>query len=199
MSVFLLALMMMAGFMAIAAEYGSQEDPLVSLSYINNVLAPETLKKIDLAIFDKLVQANGELNAIVGNYTAQIESRIAAYEQQQSDPSSAVSAELVDAIADAVIAKMGAVPTQEKWEVVKIPKGKTMTFSVGGQVLLRIGSAVCVAPSSPGLINLTAGGELTDGKDLAKNSLYMITVDGRGLKASKEDATVVAIGKYTIK
>ena len=41
-----LAVLVLAGFLALAAEYGTQDDPLVSLSYINNVLAPETLKKL---------------------------------------------------------------------------------------------------------------------------------------------------------
>ena len=36
----LLVVLMTTCYLAIAAEYGSQDDPLVTLSYINDVLAP---------------------------------------------------------------------------------------------------------------------------------------------------------------
>jgi hypothetical protein len=41
-----------------AAEYGSNDDPLVSLSYITDVLAPETLKKVDEEIDKKMQNLN---------------------------------------------------------------------------------------------------------------------------------------------
>ena len=45
-AVLLLVTLVVAGFIALAAEYGASEDPLVSLSYINDVLAPQISEKV---------------------------------------------------------------------------------------------------------------------------------------------------------
>ena len=46
----LLVLLLISGYMAIAAEYGAESDPLVSASYITDVLAPETIKQVNATI-----------------------------------------------------------------------------------------------------------------------------------------------------
>ena len=43
----LVAVLMVAGLGVIAAEYGSQSDPLVTLSYIEQVLLPQAKKDVD--------------------------------------------------------------------------------------------------------------------------------------------------------
>ena len=50
----LVAALMIAGVAAIAAEYGSQSDPLVTLSYIEQVLLPQSKKDVDQAVSDAL-------------------------------------------------------------------------------------------------------------------------------------------------
>ena len=183
-SILLIALLA-SGYMAVAAEYGSKEDPLVTLSYITDVLEPEALKRVDEAIADKTATLNAELDG--GGSASDLASNEA----------------LINAVADAVIEKMGAdssatAPAGESWKVVKLEAGKKLTGKVGAQVLLRIGSATCLAPSSPGLINLSAGNELASGKALAQNNLYMVTVEGRGITAGAGGATILACGEYTI-
>jgi predicted RecA/RadA family phage recombinase len=102
-----------------------------------------------------------------------------------------VDDELIDKVADAVAEKLASSSenSSTEWNVVKLPKGQTMTFSIGAQILLRIGSVSCVSTGSPGLINLTSATELSNGGALAKNNLYIVTVEGRGIKASA-DATL---------
>jgi len=39
----LLVTLSVTGYFAIAAEYGSEEDPLVTLCYINNILSPQVM------------------------------------------------------------------------------------------------------------------------------------------------------------
>ena len=46
LSAALLVVLAVSGYFAIAAEYGSKEDPLVTLSYINEVLSPQTMEAI---------------------------------------------------------------------------------------------------------------------------------------------------------
>jgi hypothetical protein len=64
--------------------------------------------------------------------------------------------------------------------------------------MLRVGSAVCVAPSAPGLINETDGKVLNNGGALVTNHLYMMTVEGRGVQATAATTKVLVRGTYTI-
>jgi hypothetical protein len=65
--------------------------------------------------------------------------------------------------------------------------------------MLRVGSASCVAPSSPGLIDETDGTTLESGKGLVKNHLYMMTIDERGVKATAETVKLLVRGSYSIR
>ena len=82
--------------------------------------------------------------------------------------------------------------------MVTIPAGKTLVGDIGCEVMLRVGSAACVSPSTPGLIDETTGGTLENGKTLVKNHLYMMTIEGRGVKAGSGTVKVLVRGNYTI-
>ena len=64
--------------------------------------------------------------------------------------------------------------------------------------MLRIGSASCVAPSDPGLVDETTGSTLANGGALVQNHLYMMTIDGRGVRAAGGTVKVLARGSYTV-
>ncbi len=82
--------------------------------------------------------------------------------------------------------------------VVTLSQGQTLTGDIGCEVMLRIGSAVCVSPSDPGLIDETTAETLSNGGALAQNHLYMMTIEGRGVRASSATAKVLARGSYAI-
>lgn len=82
--------------------------------------------------------------------------------------------------------------------VVTLSQGQTLTGDVGCEVMLRIGSAVCVASSDPGLIDETTASTLAGGGALVQNHLYMMTVEGRGVRAAADTVKVLARGSYTI-
>ncbi|MGI5971770.1 MAG: hypothetical protein ACOX7P_08620 [Oscillospiraceae bacterium] len=84
-----------------------------------------------------------------------------------------------------------------EFSVVSVDSGKTLIGGVGTEIMLRVGSAVCVAASSPGLIDETDGSELSGGASLKTNHLYMVTVEGRGLKATSASKVLIR-GPYTI-
>ena len=83
------------------------------------------------------------------------------------------------------------------FSVVTVKAGQQLLGSTGCELLLRSGSATCVAASAPGLVDSTEGSTLASGGAVQPNHLYLITADGRGLKATA-DATVMVRGSYTI-
>lgn len=82
--------------------------------------------------------------------------------------------------------------------VVTLSQGQTLTGGIGCEVMLRVGSAVCVSPSDPGLIDETTASTLADGGALVQNHLYMMTIEGRGVRATAATTKVLARGSYTV-
>lgn len=82
--------------------------------------------------------------------------------------------------------------------VVTLNEGQTLTGGIGCEVMLRVGSAVCVSPSDPGLIDETSASTLANGASLAQNHLYMMTIEGRGVRAAAATTKVLARGSYTV-
>ena len=82
--------------------------------------------------------------------------------------------------------------------VVTLNQGQSLVGDVWCEVMLRVGSAVCVSPSDPGLIDETTGSTLADGASLVQNHLYMMTIEGRGVRASSATTKVLARGSYTV-
>lgn len=200
LSAVLLAVLMTTGYLAIYAEYGSKEDPLVSLSYINDVLAPGTMKQIDEAFAAKKTELDKELDKKITELKTEIDKMIA---QGAGSGTVSVSDEIINTVVDRVVAQLGesggAAPSAESsWKVVKLKKGQTLTGQVGCEVLLRFGTATCVSSGTPGLINLSSGADLAAGGTLAANNLYLVTVAGRGVKAAA-DVTLLASGSYSVK
>ena len=85
-----------------------------------------------------------------------------------------------------------------EFTVVTLSGGQTLTGDIGCEVMLRIGSASCVSPSNPGLIDETAAAAQNNGGALAVNHLYMMTIEGRGVKAGAATTKLLVRGSYTI-
>lgn len=91
----------------------------------------------------------------------------------------------------------GTMSTAE-FTVVTLTTGQILTGDIGCEVMLRIGTASCVSPSSPGLIDETTASTLNNGGALTANHLYMMTIEGRGVKAGSETTRLLVRGTYTI-
>lgn len=192
----LLVLLVVTGFAVVAAEVGSQGDPLLTFSYITEELMPSVMVKLDEAIAAKTASIGDTMNEKFAQYNQQLDAKIADFETRNA--STIINDELINQITEAVVQKLSAQSqSSDVYKVVDVEKGKTLTGVVGTELLLRIGSATSVAEGTP-LIDITTGGELAGGKVLEKNHLYIVTVDGRGLKATA-DVKVVVRGEYTIK
>lgn len=202
----LLVVLLLAGYLAVAAEYGSQDDPLVTLSYIEELL-PELQEQIDNAVKEKTAEFDGTLDVKIQEAINGIDAKIAAFEGQYS--SNVVDDTFVQKVADAVTAKIGSAGgtgenpsgnagTADGFTVQRFTSGQTVIGSVGTEILWRIGTASCTAPGSPGLIDISTGTDLGNGSQLQQNHLYIVTVEGRGFKATS-DCIILVKGTYTVK
>jgi len=207
LSAVLLVALTVVGYMAVGAEYGSKDDPLVSLSYIEEVLAPETMEKIDKALEEKQKEFDAQLEVKLSEAYLSIEEKMQEYENAVLGTE--MSDELVKQVTDAVLAQINTTPPETSggnetepapaWEVVNIPAGKTVVGEIGCQILLRIGSAKCYSTGSVGLIDLTDGSTLGNGDSLKTNHLYLVTIQGRGFtNSSGKEATLLLKGDYKI-
>ena len=92
----------------------------------------------------------------------------------------------------------GSASSASSFVVVTLSGGQTLTGGIGCEVMLRVGTAVCVAPLDPGLIDETTAATLADGGALVQNHLYMMTIEGRGVRATAGTTKVLARGSYTV-
>ena len=85
------------------------------------------------------------------------------------------------------------------YAAVTLSAGQTLSGEAGCELLLRSGSAVCVADSAgvPGLVDATSGGSVNGGGTLQANHLYLMPAPA-GVRASSE-ATVLVRGGYSVR
>jgi len=139
--------------LTVAASVGSSKDPLITLSYLEEVFMDEVLERVD----DKIDERNDELAS-----------------------------------------KLGGSGGGDSFTVVTLSNGQTLVGDIGCEVMLRVGTAVCVSPSSPGLIDESAASTLNNGGALVTNHLYMMTIEGRGVLATSDTVKVLARGSYAV-
>ena len=139
-----------------ASGVGTNDDPLVTLSYLKETFMNDIMKQVDQKIADR----NGQIAQQIGG---------------QAGTTSASS-----------------------FTVVTLSNGQVLTGKIGCEVLLRVGTATCVSPSNPGLIDQSNASVLNNGGALAQNHLYMMTIEGRGVKATAATTKLMVRGSYTI-
>lgn len=88
--------------------------------------------------------------------------------------------------------------TAPVFTVVTLSGGQTLLGNIGCEVMLRVGSAVCVSSTSPGLIDETSAAVLDNGGVLTRNHLYMMTIEDRGVRATAATTKLLVRGTYTI-
>lgn len=164
-----LAAVCLMGGVAAAANPGSQTDPLVSLSYLTETVTPSLMQQVDATVAANEKALVDKLNTAIDSYTRQMNAALA----------------------------QGGGGSGSTYSVVSLSNGQTMRLEIGCEVMLRVGTATCVTPSSPGLIDTTAGSLLNNGGALVKNHLYMATIEGRSIRATAA-VKVLVRGAYTI-
>ena len=144
---------------SLAVEPGTDKDPLVTLSYLNETFIDSVLQKVD----QKIAARNSQIAQQLGGQAGGAASGTAA-----------------------------------TFTVVTLSKGQALTGDIGCEVMLRVGTAACVSPSNPGLIDETAATTLNNGGALGQNPVYRMAIEGRGVKATAATTKLRARGNYTI-
>ena len=184
----LVAVLMVAGLGVIAAEYGSQSDPLVTLSYIEQVLLPQAKKDVDQQVEDSMEDFEDLLNAKNKDIQKYIDKKLRSF------ASGDVDEVLVEEIA-ALILEEGepSSVSNAPWAVITVPAGATVVCEPGVQAVLRSGQASSTAL----LVDLSNGEDLTAGKALALNHMYVTDASGEGFFTA-QGCTVLISGGYTV-
>ena len=162
----------LTAFVAIAAEAGSQGDPLVTLSYLNDTFLGQLLGKVD----SKIEEQNQTIRQ-------ELEQRIDQAEQD-------------------ILGQMTGIGTvtgmSSSYHEVTLSDGQTLYGSAGCEVMLRSGSASCVSEgkSTPGLVDISGGSTINHGSAQKENHRYNKTAD-RGVQAAGSGPLLVR-GSYTI-
>ena len=170
----LCVLALAVGIYAFAAEYGTQEDPLVSLSYINSVFKPQLIAEVD----EKVSSATSAIQAY--------ENRVDKKVTEVIDRSSAtVSDEDLTNVANS-IAPSGKKPTAP-FTTVALKSGEKITLEAGAEILARGNLSV----TSGSLIDITAG---STASELLANHLCTCS-ESVSLRANSA-VTVLIRGSY---
>lgn len=160
-----------------AGTAGTSADPLVTLSYLNGKFLPELLGAVDEKIAAREGESAKALSAQVDADLKRLEEKYGSQTPAEGETSGTV----------------------DSFVVVTMTKGQTLYGAIGCEVMLRVGTASAVSPSSPGLIDATSASTLESGKSLVKNHLYMMTISDRGVKATAATTKVLVRGTYEIK
>jgi hypothetical protein len=161
-----IALISGATFLATASP-GTQEDPFITLSYLNN------------------------------SFRQQMMAEISKTEQELAR---ALDAKIADLEAELEASKGSGVQTQgsaDRFSVVSLNRGQTLTCSVGAELMLRIGSATG-AGAAPALVDYSDGATLSAGTALTANHMYLVTIEGNGVKATADSVRVLVRGTYKV-
>ncbi len=166
--------LLVVGVMA-AGGAGSESDPLVTMSYLNETFMAQLMGKVD----EQLTARDRELTERLNAQIAQDGRALA--EKYGAGGSAGQSGS-----------------TADTFTVVTLSADQTLYGEIGCEVMLRVGTAKCVSPSNPGLIDETDATTLNNEGKLVQNHLYMMTISDRGVRATAATVKLLVRGGYTI-
>ncbi len=160
--------------------YDSQNDPLVSLSYINEVVISQYDEKIS------------EINKKISELTEKNEAL--------SKENSVLQASLV--VANAQIEELQKQLDEKSsgYEIICLKKGQKLLATEPCELILRSGTSIIVSISTNGVNDLTAGTELANAAavPLYHSLLVPRGNDGRGIQVTSDEAYIMVRGGHEI-
>lgn len=151
------------------AANGDQNDPLITLSYLQQTVIPDVVSQVET----KSMARQKELEQTFSNQITQYKQDVAGLAGSGSGGGAS-------------------------YTLVTLVSGQTMSLSVGCEVLLRIGTVTVNAATSPALIDVSAGGTINAGTSLTKNHLYMATISDRTLTPTAATVKLLVRGDYSV-
>ncbi len=199
--VLLCAVLCATAVFAAGDSFDSSTDPVVSLSYIKEIVIPD----LEAQIAEALAVAEANSNKASKSELNALADRLSSLQKQLANLNQVV-AELKAYIDDEDNKPMSAA-----WDSVRLTYGqKIFSEKNSFEIVLRTGTAEVISPFSydnenveyeQGIIDKTAGGgDLLDGAPIEKNHELLIPVggDGRGILVTSEDAFILVKGEYII-
>ena len=165
----LVAVAVVSGLTTMAVtNYGSKDDPLVTLSYLNETVTPAITDAFNKPLDEKAAELTGQFNDLIAQ---------AGLGEEENTSSTQPSG----------------------FVVVTLKNGQTVTCGVGTEIMLRIGTAESFGPDTPRLSDETGGQSVNDaGTQLTVNHMYMVTIKGNGVKATRDNTKILIRGEYTV-
>jgi len=134
------------------------------------------------------------LSYLMDKFKPQIMDEVGKTEQELTDKFN----ERIDALESEIKNNQGgsAAPNAaDTFSVVTLSKNQTLTCSVGAEVMLRVGTATGFG-TAPALVDTTNGATLSSGSNLSTNHMYLVTLEGNGVKAASDTVRVLIRGSY---
>jgi len=182
--------------------YDAENDPLISLSYLNGVFAPTYDKKI--------TDATAKITALETKLTA-AETKLTETNKKLTDSESTISAssikitQLEEKLAnlETKVAELThEMETAEAtgYEVICLLEGEKLLALSPLEIILRSGSAVTVSAVANGVNDLTGGTELMDADAVPLYHQLLVPRgnDGRGIEVTSAEAYIMVRGAYEI-
>ena len=149
------------------ATPGSTDNPFITMRYLETVFRPQIISEISST--EKELAESFEMKI------AELEARLAQDE----------------------IGIIQTPDSTDRFSVVTLAYGQTMSCSVGVEIMLRIGTATGKG-SEPALVNYTNGETLLDEEALLVNHMYLVTIESNGIRATSDTVRVLVRGNYSI-
>lgn len=152
-------------------------DPLVSLSYINEVVLPKYDQKIE--------ELTTKVNTLTGTVTI-LQNELGALAGSEGTPS------------DTPVETP--TPGAGQYEVVYLTQGSKLMAKSPCEIILRTGRAIAVSIISNGINDITDGSEILNASAIPLYHCLLVPRgnDGRGIQIMSPDAYVMVRGEYEI-
>ena len=194
-----ICLMSTAAFAA-GDSFDSSTDPLVSLSYINEVVIPE----IEAQILEAKAIAEANSNKASKSELQAVADRVTALEKKMANITDAVES-ILKTLKDNENNK----PMSAAYDTVRMTYGQKLFSQENSfEIILRVGEAEVISPFTyengseyvQGIADITAGVDVTDGSAIEKNHMLVVPCggDGRGILCTSEYAYILVRGEYYI-
>lgn len=162
-----------------AGQPGSDADPLVTKSYVDQ----------------KIAQLSAQIGTGSGSGTGTVDD--AAVAQLQTDVGD-LTKFIIDALTEIETLKAKVAGLESGYTVVEAKAGQKIILSGGSEALLRSGTAVAIKGVNGVMVDASAGKDLNDGVNVPVQHLLISSrTDGRGLLI-KSNAFLLIRGAYTI-
>ena len=174
---------------------GSEQDPLVTQSFVNQRVA-----ELQLVVDNAASEINKHSNELI-KQRQEIAKQNAIIEAQNTEITSLKTeiSSLKEQIASLGGAPVRSAASQNRYVPVKLPKGKALLTGESTEILVKVGRCTAIASKSGGIMDIITGKDLRAGEAVTINRVLLsLQNDGRGVRATV-DATIWVKGSYTIK